>query len=155
MAVFGRERAEGVTDEQLFGTLFAELSRDLIEREISEALSIRNAQGQDLYRFHRVAAFNYKDDAPMTTIVGIVYSQSEAVRLEECKFDSLDFLAAGRPVIDIKIPMLTIKELRYLQSQLPIANADNLSLGGAIPQSEARAFAAMYRYFPNFAALEV
>lgn len=153
-AVFGRDRTEGVEDDQLLGSLFATLSRSLIEREIGQALAVRNAQGQDRYLFKRVAAFTYKDDAPMTTLVGVVHTEADSAHFENCNFASLDFLSAQEEVIDIKVPMLTIKEIRYLQSQLPIRDVGDLALDGAIPASDARAFAAMYRYFPNFAALE-
>ena len=68
---------------------------------------------------------------------------------------ALDFLRIGNELIDIQVPKLTIKELRYLENQLPLAQGQSLLLEGDIPQSEANAFAKLYRYLPNFATLEV
>ena len=51
------------------------------------------------------------------------------------------------------VPKLTVREFKKLESQLPLKEGVELQLG-TIPVSEARRFAAMYRYFPNFAVLE-
>lgn len=89
----------------------------------------------------------------MTTLVGVFYSADDCALVEQCNFETLDFLpATGRPV-RIKVPKLTTREFRRLESQLPLSEGEQLELG-TIPLSEARSFAELYRYFPNFAVLE-
>ena len=88
----------------------------------------------------------------MTTIVGVVFSSDEADRFESCAFDKLDFLGAEHPV-RINMPKITLRELRYLERQLPISPGVVLDTG-PIPGGEAASFARMYRYFPNFSVLE-
>ncbi len=153
---FGRERvANEVAEDDLLGRRFAKLSRDIILAEIEEAVALRNGQGDSNSRFAPIISFSYKDDAPMTTIVGLLYDEMEQDNFAMCHFDELDFLRAGNELIDIKVPKLTIKELRYLENQLPLANGNELKLEGDIPLTEANAFADLYRYLPNFATLEV
>lgn len=153
---FGRERvANDIAGDDLLGRRFAKLSRNMILAEIEEAVARRNGQGGPKCFFSPIVSFSYKDDAPMTTIVGVLYDEPERESFERCHFGELDFLREGNELIDIKVPKLTIKELRYLEAQLPLAGGNDLQLEGDIPQSEANAFAKLYRYLPNFATLEV
>jgi len=153
---FGRERvANDITDDDLLGRRFAKLSRDMVLAEIEEAVALRNGQGNPQCFFDPIVSFSYKDDAPMTTIVGVFYDEPERERFDKCHFSELDFLRAGNELIDIQVPKLTIKELRYLENQLPLADGHNLQLEGDIPEKEASAFEKLYRYLPNFATLEV
>lgn len=153
---FGRERvANDITDDDLLGRRFAKLSRDIILAEIEETVARRNGQGDPKCFFVPIVSFSYKDDAPMTTVVWVLYDEPEQENYDKCHFAELDFLRIGNELIDIQVPKLTIKELRYLENQLPLAQGQSLLLEGDIPQSEANAFAKLYRYLPNFATLEV
>lgn len=154
--VFGRGRVSvDVREDDLYGKRFAKLSREIINNEIQDAVLKRNSQGGPNYTYRHIVSFNYKDDAPMTTVVGIIFSDDEREFYDRCHFNRLDFMRAGHDLIDIQVPMLTIKELRYLEKQLPIDDPAHLLLEGDIPQKEANAFARLYRYLPNFATLEV
>lgn len=153
---FGRERvANDIADDDLLGRRFAKLSRDIILAEIEEAVARRNGQGGPQCFFDPIVSFNYSDDAPMTTVVGVLYDEPERENFDRCHFGELDFLRGGNQAIEIKVPKLTIKELRYLENQLPLAQGQDLQLDGDIPPGEASAFAKLYRYLPNFATLEV
>lgn len=153
---FGRSRVnDKIEPDDLFGKRFAKLSRQLIENEINDAIQIRNSQGKEKFLYRPIISFSYKDDAPMTTVVGLIYSEDDQDCYEKCHFNQLDFLRSGQDLIDIQIPMLTVKELRFLENQLPMASGAALKLDGEIPQKDANAFANIYRYLPNFAALEV
>ncbi|MBY6044398.1 O-methyltransferase [Phaeobacter italicus] len=153
---FGRERvANNVTDDDLLGRRFAKLSRDMILSEIEEAVARRNGQGSPKCSFAPIISFSYKDDAPMTTVVGVLYDETERENFDRCHFGELDFLKTGNGLVDILVPKLTIKEIRYLETQLPLSNGQDLQIEGDIPQREANAFVKLYRYLPNFATLEV
>lgn len=155
ITVFGRERVPLETkSEQLFGWPFGTLSRSMLLQEIMAELAVRNAALHDSeIKFRVICDIEYEDNAKMTTLVGIFYSADHGALVEQCNFETLDFLpAAGRPV-RIKVPKLTTREFRRLESQLPLSEGEQLELG-TIPLSEARSFAELYRYFPNFAVLE-
>lgn len=153
---FGRARvAPDVFEEQLMGWPFGAVCRGIIVSEIEAALVARNGdlQGADVLSFRPICEIEYEDGAKMTTIVGILAAASDDRIVEECGFDSLDFLhGRGKPV-RIVIPKLTVREVRNLEQQLPQLGTIRLERG-SIPAKEAQAFADLYRYLPNFAVLE-
>jgi hypothetical protein len=89
----------------------------------------------------------------MTTVVGIFVVASENHIIEECGFRRLDFLPARGKIVRIRVPKITLREARSLEQKLPKIGGKALDCK-PIPASEARAFANLYRYLPNFAALE-
>jgi hypothetical protein len=121
--------------------------------ELTAELAIRNAATDSKTEFRIISEIEYEDNAKMTTIVGIFCSEEDISLLEQCHFDTLDFLNPSGGPVRIKVPKLTVREFRKLESQLPLAEGAELELG-SIPISEARTFAELYRYFPNFAVLE-
>lgn len=152
---FGRERvAEGTQEEDLYSWNFGTLIRDMIRNEIDSGLSVRNAMGTDFFQFKPIASIDYQDGAKMTTIIGVIINNNEGNKFESCCFDLIDFLENKPQPIKINIPMLTPRELKHIERQLPINNIDDIFLSGGIPRSDARNFVRMYRYFPNFAVVD-
>jgi hypothetical protein len=152
--VFGWERVPASTkSDELFGWQFGRLSRSILLNELTAELAIRNAATDSKTEFRIISEIEYEDNAKMTTIVGIFCSEEDISLLEQCHFDTLDFLNPSGGPVRIKVPKLTVREFRKLESQLPLAEGAELELG-SIPISEARTFAELYRYFPNFAVLE-
>ncbi|WP_313513173.1 O-methyltransferase [Pseudomonas sp.] len=151
--VFGRQRVpQDASDEDLVSWFYGKLSRNMLRLEIEATLAGRDAGHANGLRFQPICEIEYQDDAKMTTLVGLVVDDEDAMIYPRCGFDRLDFISDdGRP-IKIDMPKLTIRELRYIEQQLPL-NGGDLSLG-AIPQSDANKFIKMYRYFPNFAVME-
>ena len=151
--MFGREKVpQHAADDDLAGWPYGKLSREMLIAEIEEALLTRNMNLEDKVRFMPLCEIEYQDDAKMTTLVGIFVAESAQGVYESCAFDRLDFLGNGIKV-KIEMPKLTIRELRYLEQQLPRVQGQELRLG-AIPPSDAQKFCSMYRYFPNFAVME-
>lgn len=155
ISVFGRERVKlGTKSDQLFGWQFGSLSRSILLQELVTELAVRNAASDGpRFDFKIICEIEYEDDAKMTTIVGIFYSADDLEIVNQCHFDGLDFLPVVAGPVRIKVPKLTAREFRKLESQLPLSEGVELELG-TIPLSEARSFAKLYRYFPNFAVLE-
>ncbi|APW44518.1 hypothetical protein RS694_19670 [Rhodoferax saidenbachensis] len=155
VAAFGRARVPPATKpDQLFGWPFGALCREMLLQEIDAEIAIRNS-GHALaeMRSKLICEFEYEDGAKMTTITVIFYSPEEKNLLEQCHFEGLDFLPEPISAVRINVPKLTAREFKKLESQLPLAQGSELVLG-TIPVSEARQFAKMYRYLPNFAVLE-
>ncbi|WP_341774935.1 O-methyltransferase [Burkholderia gladioli] len=152
---FGRERTPpDVKEMQLYGWKYGALSRSMLFREVESALSVRNAQAGALkMNFRPICEIEYEDGAKMTTVVGIFHNDHDAELITQCHFDTLDFLVGKAQPIRISVPKLTPKEFRKLEAQLPLAAGTELDTG-SMPPSDAKQFAELYRYLPNFAVLE-
>jgi hypothetical protein len=139
-------------ESDLAGWPFGKVSRIMLENEIHSALATRNSElyGSNVVRFKKICDLEYEDGAKMTTVVGILVEENDKEKMEACGFDQLDFLPVPGAPLRISIPKLTVREIRHLERQLP-GELDDLA---AIPASEARHFASLYRYLPNFAVLE-
>jgi Putative O-methyltransferase len=153
---FGRDRVSNdVFEDDLHGWPFANLGRSMIYSEMQAALAIKNtgASAENVISFERVCGIEYRDGAKMTTLVGIFCSAEDiSTKLQSCDFLSLDFLPSDQKAIRIEVPKLTLREIRNLERQLPISS-ERLELG-TIPGKDARRFASLYRYLPNFAVIE-
>lgn len=153
--LFGRERVPQETIEKdLYSWRLGQLSRKMLTQEIEAGLAARNSGSHDnQMRFKQICEIEYEDGAKMTTFVGIFYLPDEADQLDQCHFETLDFLPNPIKPIRINVPKLTVRELKKLESQLPLGVGDELQIGH-IPKSDADHFVSLYRYLPNFAVLE-
>lgn len=153
---FGRGRVgPDVSEEDLYGWPFGKIGRKLIKSEIESGLATRNmsADPNDIVSFHIICEIEYQDGAKMTTLVGIFVAGRDAKKLSACQFEALDFLAEGEDSIRIVVPKLTIREIRNLERQLPLAVGATINRGN-VPADDAKKFGELYRYLPNFAVLE-
>ncbi|MBP0439562.1 O-methyltransferase [Tianweitania sediminis] len=154
---FGSRRVpDTLSREDLSGWTYGELSRNMLLAEIDEAISTRKLADPSQAVFAKeICSFEYEDGAKMTSLVVIFYNEEERQKLESCAFEQMDFIPAGeqdKPVY-IPTPKLTLREIRNLEGQLPLPPGSVLNIGH-IPASEAKSFAGMYRYFPNFAVVQ-
>lgn len=150
---FGRKRVPAdLHTEQLSSWRFAKLSRSMLRSEAEDALVSRSRDSEPL-QFKVVCEIEYSDDAKMTTLVGMFVSPDDEAKFDECGFGSLDFVNGGSRVVRIDMPKLTTREIRAIEQQLPMEDHTRLELGH-IPPSDARKFARIYRYFPNFSVVE-
>jgi hypothetical protein len=152
---FGVDRVPSILqDEDLSGWSFGSLSRNLFVEEVTRVLETRRlAEPSQEIKFQTICEFEYEDGAKMTTLALVFFSPEEAEILQACAFTDLEFLSADNKPVYIHTPKLTMREFRQLESQLPLTGERELDIG-FIPSSEARNFAAMYRYLPNFAVIE-
>jgi len=143
---------QDTSESDLMGWPFGKVSRTMLENEINSALATRNGQLHErkMMLFKKICDLEYEDGAKMTTVVGIFVEEHDKEKMDACGFDQLDFLPESSTRLRISIPKLTVREMRHLERQLP-GELDDLA---AIPVSEARHFANLYRYLPNFAVLE-
>jgi hypothetical protein len=143
-----------VSEEDLLGWPFGELSRKIFADQIEAALAVRNleVEPEEKMAFVPICDIEYMDGPKMTTLVGIFAKAHDMPRVHECGFDTLDFLPSDSRLLRIEVPILTIKEIRDLERQLPLTSVPLAC--GSIPQDHAENFKKFYRYFPNFAVLE-
>ncbi len=141
--------------EDLTGWGLAKTTRMAVREEIEHGLSRRRQGMRDGggLAFRQVAAFEYKDGARMTTIVGVFVNADEEASFDACGFEKLGYYRATMDsVVRISIPKLTPREMRHLERLLP--GEPTKEELGAIPPSDARHYGGFYRYLPNYASFE-
>lgn len=100
-------------------------------------------------RFQQLINLSYSDDAQMMTMGGILYKEADQAVMERCGFNDLLFYRDGDDPYVIKAPILTPREIRYLNTLLPKKPATSLKLPG-VPESDLEAYEMIYRYYPSF-----
>lgn len=125
--------------------------RRILTNEILEALKKRNSQLPDTEKlfFKQVLNFVYKDGAQMLTLGGIIVSAEEASLFDACRFGELSFARTAEDVFDIRVPCLTPKEIRYLNSFLPLPDSEIVE-PNCIPAEDIEKYRHIYRYFPFY-----
>lgn len=125
--------------------------RRIITNQIEETLAQRNGgvSPSAHLQYRQIFNFHYADGAKMLTVGGLLYEKSQADIIEKCSFDTLDFVRGDNVAFCIDVPCLTSKEIRYLNCQLPTADASHLR-AESVPPNDLQAYARIYRYFPRF-----
>ena len=120
----------------------------IIDSEIRRVLVERNGYSpqESRFEYHQVLHFDYRDGARMLTIGGVICQRGQRLLLAQCDFSSLSYSRSGVDSCQIKVPLLTFKELRAVDELLP-GNTPSLP---SVPQREINAYSEHYRYFPNF-----
>ena len=150
----GEKLPAGTSGADLRGQGLAKVFRNIIDNQIAEHLSIRNMTlaAEDHVCYQQLFHFRYKDGAQMLTVGGIFYSEADQPKFAACDFDTLPFLRNGVEHYDIKVPYLTPKEIRHLNSQLPPTPLGRLKTPG-VPDGHIQRYAEIYRYFPTFSEI--
>jgi len=142
-----------VTGSHLRGKGLANVSRRVINAAIEEALSARNNGAADTDRMSYKQVFHilYKDGARMLSVGGVFYRAADREKLETCSFEELQFVRSGDEPYEIRVPCLTLKEMRYISELLPKARVEGFEIElEGVPASDIRDFTELYRYFPTF-----
>lgn len=123
----------------------------VILNEIKEVLATRNSVliDPEKLEFKQVIRFHYSDGAQMLTLGGVLVRSADQELFKSAAFDKLDFCRSGDEAYEIKVPCLTAREIRHLNSQLPSESPTGLQAPG-VPEDDLRIYAEMYRYFPAF-----
>ena len=156
-AVFGLGFSpEDMSDRDLFGARLAKTYRTVIDRNITDALTIRNStlNATDQLSFKYITTINYQDGVQMTTICGVFVSAEQTSVFESCDFSSLSFYKdrSDEP-IKIVVPKLTPREMRHIEKSLPTVTGIAPDIAHCPPR-DAQAFIEFYRYLPSFVSFE-
>lgn len=154
---FGAARTPpGMVNADLRGWTLSRTSRAAIRQEILEGLRQVNVERpvDERIEFRQVTAFEYADGAKITTVGGIFLNPADSGKFDNAGFGDLAFFCNGDDAFRIKVPLLTPREMRHLDRSLPCPPGAALDRG-PIPDEEARRYAKLYRYLPNFASYEL
>jgi hypothetical protein len=131
-------------------------SREIINNEIEEALSVRNAGvrvDQQIF-YQPLFSFEYADGAKMITVGGILHSKEQAQALKDCGFDELPYCVKSNQPYRIPAPKLTLKERRHLDLQLPTEDIGQIVSHG-LSSTVLKQYRKVYRYFPHFSEVDI
>lgn len=147
----------GITGKDLSGWDLSKVCQQIINNKIDEAISDRNGprEEESKLEFKQLIHFQYQDGAKMLTYGGMVIEKSQNAIFSSCDFSNLAFVRTkGQVPYKIDIPNLTFKEIRHLNSQLPLKGKEKLK-GSAIPEVDLMHYKDVYRYFPAFREAEI
>lgn len=145
----------GVGESDVVSWGFARVCRDVLADIIQTTLTARNGglSPKDQLAFMPLFNFNYQDGSRMMTFGGAFVSKKEEALFPSATFDDLAFIRRKSEALEIKIPVLTIREIKFLDELLP-----HHDVGGAqpawIPLEHRKRYRDVYRYFPYFHELE-
>lgn len=145
-----------LVDAELVGWGQAGVYRSAIVSCIEETLARRNGilpPGQKM-RFEQIMHFVYKDGLRMVTIGGVFFDEGQKAMFDQCQFPELDFYRSGTDYFHVDMPFLTKAELRHVERQMPSSLEVPMDCG-SIPAAEAKKYARLYRYFPNYATVDL
>lgn len=138
-------------------TKLSQTLKNIYTQEIYKILNTRNGvlPEADKLNYRPIFNFLYQDGAKMMTIGGIIYNNSETQKYDSANFQDIDFVSETN-FFDIKNPSLTMKEIRLINSQLPLGVddgkfLDELVINPDIPQQDIMEYAKLYKFFPVFA----
>jgi hypothetical protein len=129
---------------------------EIINNEIRQALSDRNAPQPDTRRlaYHRLFNFHYADNAKMLTVGGYFVDPNDRRRLPPESFTDLDFVRPDREPYLIEVPIMTWREATHLNERLP-RSAPDVSHPKWLPEDERRRYGKVYRHFPTYLEAEL
>jgi hypothetical protein len=130
-------------------------------RHVGTYLADRNTslEGIDKYQFTQLGNFAYRDGAPMSTLVFIVYKESEVSNFRSAKFGDFMFYRCSNADYLINVPNLTIKEVMCLSGIMPITESEimmdpKLWDDKIFTAEDVRSFSDIYNFHPSFLEVE-
>jgi hypothetical protein len=134
----------------------ARLFRRVIDDQIRLALDDRNAGLPPAahLRYRPIFNFHYKDGAHMLTVGGVLYDDGNLSHLDACGFETLPFVRMDIDPYLIEVPNLTLREVRFLDQQLPCSSVDDI-VAAFIPADDLKTYYGSYRYFPRFVDVDL
>lgn len=133
----------------------ARVSRLIINNEIKKTLKDRNGPLSSRWRvsYEQLFNFHYADGAKMLTLGGILAHRDHQRRLPASSFNCLEFVRRDDEAYLIEAPVLTWRELRYLDNHLTPTGFQG-QFHKWLPRRERERYRRVYRYHPTFAEVE-
>lgn len=130
-------------------------SRSIVVNEIADALDQRNGPLAPVQQvsFSQIFHFRYADTSKMLTVGGLLARDRDMERFNAVGVGEFDFVRTGKESLEIEIPKLTLREIRYLNQRLPTKPSALRQLK-TIPNEHVERYGKLYRYFPAFTEIE-
>lgn len=137
--------------KKLPGTL-----KKIVEQEIERIVKIRNLSLTDKFVYKPIFNFIYSDGVRMVTLGGVLHTISDEEKFVHSNFTSLDFIRSDESFFSIEPPILTLKEMALLNTQLPYGIDENGEfidgniINPQIPTLSIKNYSLIYKFFPVF-----
>jgi len=151
----GKNIPTGVTGKDLVQWGMATVCRRIIVDQIEKTLNDRSApleEGKKL-RYNQLFNFHYADRTKMLSVGGLIVNARDKASLGPKHFKDLDYFRPEAEPYLIETPILTLREIRYLDERLPRL-APDVRHPKWIPEIERKRYGKVYRYFPSFSEVE-
>lgn len=135
-------------DTNVIHKFYYKIMKICIEKALYEKNS-KYVEECDKYDYKQVMFFKYKDGAPMLTLGYIFYKNSDYEKIQQCKFERLDFHITGDVPYDIDIPNFTQKEIQSINKMLPDVDLIKRTMS-FIHEKDIEKYSRIYRYYPHF-----
>ncbi|WP_414551918.1 O-methyltransferase [Anabaena sp. CCY 0017] len=137
----------------LTGQKLAHLYQRIINNQLQQSVSIFNSARSENQKLNckQIFDFRYADGSRMLTVGWLFFEKSDYNLTKECKFSNKFNTIEDNPY-EIKVPNLTLKEIRYLDSQMPTDDCNTVERI-CIPLKDVKSYAELYKYFPAFAEM--
>jgi hypothetical protein len=135
----------------LTGKNIANLYKRIINNQLEESVSNANSarSEEEKLNYKRIFNFRYADGSRMLTVGWLFFEQSYCNVAEKCNFSKHFNSTELDEPYEIKVPNLTLKEIQYLDSQLPTDDCSGVKRI-CIPLKDVERYAELYKYFPSF-----
>ena len=150
-----------VEEKDLDGKNYPRICYNIVNNEIDEMLATRNGGLKDKLFYKQLFNFYYRDgSSPMLSFGGILYSEKDNPKIDGCNFNRLNFIRCNKDIYEpytIDVPVLTFREMRYLDKILPIGNISEIKKKDRLKFLKTKMvedYSKIYRYFPNFVEAE-
>lgn len=117
-----------------------------VERRVLQATAHSVSREAHGVPFRQLFNFHYADDAKMLTWGGIVTSANLDRTIDACRFDDLHFVRTGDDPFEIIVPVLTEREITYLETELVGSTSGSLPRIKGVEPKDIKAFAQVYRW---------
>lgn len=140
-AELGDHVSSGLEEKDMSGWGPTRVQRRILQAEAHAAG--RQAHGLP---FRQLFNFEYADDAKMLTWGGIVTSTSLDRTIDACRFEDLYFIRTRDDAFEINVPVLTEREITYLETKLVGSTTGTLPEMKGVSPKDIKAFAQVYRW---------
>jgi len=136
----------------LRGKRLMETYRRLLTAQIDYTLRSKNlgADEADRWHFRQIFNFRYADTAQMMTVGWVLYPSTDSTLIEHCRFGASEFCRDSDRPLEIKVPNLTLREIRDLDRYLPTGTDSEGYRQIPVPDHDKRLYHKIYRLFPTF-----
>ncbi len=151
------------TNVNLNQNTYSKLVYEMVDRQIRKTLLERTKGNNSVLDYKQLFHYTYRDGAPMLTVGGILFDGQQAKQIKRMKFEELKHLSFDDKPYRITCPNLTYKEVHHLNNLLPceietnnrghIKNTEFKNI--PLNPTDIKNFAEIYRYYPNFAEINL
>jgi hypothetical protein len=132
----------GVTDDTLGSWGKADVQRDVLTSVLKSALRAR----MDKPTWEQLLNIQYRDDARMQVLAGVVGAPALSQLLDGAGFDDPDFYRGPKDAaLVVEVPYLTPKEQRAVREKLPRRSGTRISVPG-VTAGMVKAYADVYMW---------